>query len=114
SLWLILSPGIAKDLAGRGAELLAKRRDEGRQRFVAAAQRHIGDPLATLQRRQCTEQPQALPPGAEGQAGFAQEQPAQGAFRDAQRLAPVGQALAGVGVVLQAYAQLAQARFGWQ
>ena len=60
--------------------------DKGRERVVTAGERHVGDALALLQRGQGIEQTLTLVPGAEAQAGFTQEQVAQGLFRDVQVL----------------------------
>src|SRR5690606_28958815 len=86
---------------GSNSQLLAERRNEGRGGIVAAGERHVGHALALIQQRQGVQQTQALIPGAKADAGLAQEYPRQGLFRYTQLPAPLLQADAMLGALIE-------------
>ena len=81
----------SQEIARRTVELLLESGDKRRKRVIAASQRDIGDAVTTLQRRQGSEQAHALAPVAEAQSCFPDEQAAQGFFRNAGLIGPLGQ-----------------------
>ena len=71
-----------------GAEGAAEHCDEGARAVVAEVEGDRRHRLAGGQPLECRQQPPALPPAPEGQAGLVAEQPRQGAVAGADRPAP--------------------------